>query len=269
MKLEIIIPAYNCKKTLHKTLASLEAQTNSNFYVHLIDDCSTENFNDIIQYHSKLNIKVTRNQKNLGCGMTRQVGIDNTDADYIAFLDADDVLMPYTVEVWRNMAESAQEVDIFHSYFYEQAIQNDTPILRLIKNGATWCHGKLYKVSFIKKYNIRNNSEVRYMDDAFFNSMCTELGRVSTIPIAMYIWLNNQESITRNGKMTSAACRYDFIHAMIISTQFLFSKGVKKIKHMPQTLEQLECLKNEFDEQTINEYNNLLSLLKEERKDYD
>ena len=99
MKLEIIIPAYNCKKTLHKTLASLEAQTNSNFYVHLIDDCSTENFNDIIQYHSKLNIKVTRNQKNLGCGMTRQVGIDNTDADYIAFLDAFPLVEGHTLVV--------------------------------------------------------------------------------------------------------------------------------------------------------------------------
>ena len=119
MTIEIIIPAYNCKKTLHRTLYSLECQTDTNFSVHIIDDCSTEDLTSIINMHKSLNIRFTRNEKNLGCGMTRQVGIDSTYADYIAFLDSDDVLMPYTVEVWRNQAMIDPSADLFHSYFYE------------------------------------------------------------------------------------------------------------------------------------------------------
>lgn len=262
IKIEVIIAAYNCRNTLHRTLASLESQTDSNFYVHIIDDCSTEDFSDIIKYHNKLDIKVTRNKLNLGAGMSKQVGIDMTDADYIAFLDSDDVLMPYTVEIWRNMATSSPSTDVFHSYFYEQKIEKEIPVLKLIQNGYTWIHGKLYKTSFIKHYDIRHNQEIKYMDDSYFNSMCTELGKVSIIPLPMYMWLNNHKSLTRDGKMTSDACRYDFIHGMILSTQFLINQGVKTIRHMDATLKNLEQVKPEFSDNTLREYEKLLTLLK-------
>ena len=53
-----------------------------------------------------MNLRVTRNAKNLGCGMTRQVGIDNTTADYIAFLDSDDVYAPtFLEEMYKTIKE--------------------------------------------------------------------------------------------------------------------------------------------------------------------
>lgn len=260
-KIEIIIPIFNGRDTLGRTLASLESQTNADFTVHIIDDCSTEAIDDIIAYHSNLNIKVTRNKENIRQGMSRQVGIDLTDADYIAFLDSDDVLMPYTVEMWHNSIIRSPNTDIFHSYFYEQIPDNGITALDLKTEGYTWFHGKLYKVSFIKKYDIRFVPDVIYMDDSFFNSICTELGSMAIIHIPMYIWINNENSLTRNGRMTKDACRYDFIHGLILSTEFLYSKGVKNIKHMKKTLKTLESVKHEFGDKTLNEYNKLLNLL--------
>jgi glycosyltransferase involved in cell wall biosynthesis len=49
----IIIPAYNCSKTLGRTLDSLVQQTNKEFSVVIIDDCSTENILDIINSYEK------------------------------------------------------------------------------------------------------------------------------------------------------------------------------------------------------------------------
>lgn len=256
-KIEIIIPVYNGRATLGRTLASLEAQTCTEFAVHIVDDCSTETYDDIVGKYNSLNTRITRNEENVGCGMSRQVGIDSTNADYIAFLDADDVLMPYTVEMWHKAIYDVPNADIFHSHFLEET----ETVLKLKKDGFTFCHGKLYKVSFIRKYNIRNSREIKYMDDSFFNSMCTELGNVAVIGMPMYIWMNNRDSITRNGKMTSDACRYDFIHGIILSTQFVRSKGVKTIKHMEGTLKILESIKHEFSEKTLNEYNRLLKLI--------
>ena len=255
--LEIIIPIYNGRATIGRTLESLATQTNTSFAVHIVDDYSTETYDDIVKRYNNLNIRITRNKENVGCGMSRQVGIDSTNADYIAFLDADDVLMPYTVEMWHKAICDVPNADIFHSHFLEQT----ETVLRLKKDGFTFCHGKLYKVSFIKKYDIRNSREIKYMDDSFFNSMCTELGDVAIIGVPMYIWMNNRDSITRSGKMTSDACRYDFIRGIILSTQFVYSKGVKTIKHMAGTLKVLESIKHEFSEKTLNEYNKLLELL--------
>lgn len=263
MKFEIIIPAYNCTKTLNRTLASLEAQTYNDFYVHIIDDNSTENILPIVNQHMlNLKIKITRNEKNLGCGMTRQIGIDLTDADFIAFLDSDDVLMPYTVETWANMALTNPEYDIFHSYFYEQKKVEGDSALILHKNGFTWCHGKLYKTEFIRKWNIKNLPEVKYSDDSFFNSMCTELGKVTVIPIATYIWINNPDSITRSKEsLYEVEKYYDFIHAMRLSIEFVYKNGITNISHLPKTMNAINSYVEYFDDKCKNEYNMLIELI--------
>lgn len=257
MVIEIIIPAYNCSKTLNKTLSSLECQTDSNFLVHVIDDNSTEDLSSIISSHQTLNIRTTKNKTNLGCGMTRQVGIDNTTADYIAFLDSDDVLMPYSVEVWRKMAENNKDIDVFHSYFYEQ--KNDEILLH--QNGFTWCHGKLYKVNFIKKWDIRNNPEVKLADDSYFNSICFELGKMNVIQLPMYFWIDNKNSITRSGKETFQYKIYDFVHAMKLSVMFVKDKGIEKINHITNTINNIELCVSMFDEKTKAEYEQLKQFL--------
>ena len=55
--INVIIPAYNCSKTLGRTLASLVAQTDTDFEVTVVDDCSTEDIKTIVDgYKDKLNI---------------------------------------------------------------------------------------------------------------------------------------------------------------------------------------------------------------------
>lgn len=257
MKIEVIIPSYNCTKTLHRTLSSLETQTDTDFLVHVIDDCSTEDLKPIIEQHKRLNLRVTRNDQNKGCGMTRQVGIDLTEADYIAFLDSDDVLMPYTVEMWRNMTKQFPSIDVFHSHIYEQVKSGNKSAVVLHEFGFNYCHGKLYKVDFIKKYGIRNRPDIKYADDSFFNSICTELGEVAIIPLPMYVWLNNENSITRREDLFAKGSAYDFIMAMIHAIEFLREKNIKEITHLPNTIKYLEQAAHLFDEKTKEVYEQL------------
>lgn len=237
--IEVIIPAYNCFSTLRNTLYSLAAQIDKNFKVLLVDDCSTEDILSIVdEFKNILDIRYIRNECNLGCGMTRQTGIDNAVGDYITFLDSDDVFMPYTIEVFNKISKSRPNVNIFHSYFYEQEIYNGTSSFVLHKDGYTWCHGKLYKMEFLKKYNIRNLPEVKYADDSFFNSMCSELSDYSIIEFPMMVWLNNKDSITRKTDgIYQKEKMSDFINAMMISVQFVSKyKSVAEISHLPYTL---------------------------------
>ena len=171
--IDVIIPAYNCTATLDRTLGSLVAQFNKNFKVTIVDDCSTEDIKSIIdKYTHLLNIKYVRNEKNMKCGMSRQVGIDNSESEYFTFLDSDDTFMPYTISVFYENIERYPEIDVFNSYFYSTD-KNDK--ISLIKHGITWCHGRLYKRSFINKYGIRNNPKIKWGDDSYFNSMCDTL----------------------------------------------------------------------------------------------
>lgn len=239
--IDVIIPAYNCTATLDRTLGSLVAQFNKNFKVTIVDDCSTEDIKSIIdKYTHLLNIKYIRNEKNMRCGMSRQVGIDNSESEYFTFLDSDDTFMPYTISVFYENIERYPEIDVFNSYFYSTD-KNDK--ISLIKHGITWCHGRLYKRSFINKYGIRNNPKIKWGDDSYFNSMCDTLNTKGfmTIPIPMMVWLNNNNSATRSS--TSGFQKEglsDFIFAMNESIKFLKQHmNVKDIKFIPGTIKHI------------------------------
>lgn len=236
--INVIIPAYNCRSTLGRTLASLVAQTDANFEVIIVDDCSTEDIKPIVDdYVNKLNIIYIRNEQNLGCGMTRQVGIDNATQKFITFLDSDDMFMPYTVETFNSIIEKNPDTEYLHSFFYEQVIIDGNPALFLWKDNYTACHGKLYNTDLIKKYNIHNSPEVKWADDSFFNSMCSELMNMSIINVPTVLWTNNKNSIMRRQDIErDASVKEDFLNAMLLSAEFVL-KQKGHIDHLQNTIE--------------------------------
>ena len=92
-KASIIIPYYKKKNTIKRTIKSAISQTYSNLEIILIYD--DEDKSDLI-YLKNLKktdkrIRIIINKKNLGAGLSRNVGILNSNGKYICFLDADDV----------------------------------------------------------------------------------------------------------------------------------------------------------------------------------
>lgn len=193
MKLDVIIPAYNCASTLGRTLDSLVGQTNIDFSVLIVDDCSTQDIISIVDmYRDKLTIQYIRNHKNLGCGMSRQRGIDETSADYITFLDADDILLPNAIDVWTTEIHRA-EPDVICSQFLFASKEN----IVLRDNGLTMCHGKVYSVDFLRKYDIGESPDVTCVDDAYLNWQAFDLAQnISVLPDITHIQINTQGSIT-------------------------------------------------------------------------
>ena len=235
--INVIIPAYNCRATLDRTFSSLVAQTDPNFEVIIVDDCSTEDLKSIVDdYTNKLNIIYIRNEQNLGCGMSRQVGIDNATQKFITFLDSDDMFMPYTVETFNSIIEANPDTEYLHSYFYEQIVIDNNPAIYLWKDNYTACHGKLYNVELIKKYGIRNSPLVKWADDSFFNSMCSELMNMSIINVPTVLWTNNKNSIMRRQDVErDASVKEDFLNAMLLSAEFVL-KQKGHIDHLQNTI---------------------------------
>lgn len=236
----IIIPAYNCSATLGRTLSSLVSQTDTEFEVIVVDDCSTENIKTIIDdYSSKLNIVYIRNETNLGCGMTRQVGIDNSIQKFFCFLDSDDILMPYAAETFNSIISENPDTELVHSYFYEQTVIDNNPALILRKDGFMWCHGKLYNRELIDKFGIKNSPLVRWADDSYFNSMCSELMEMQLIRLPMYLWCNNKNSVIRreNPERDRLVCS-DFLNAMKMSMEFVLQYK-NNVSHLKETISRI------------------------------
>lgn len=237
--ISIIIPAYNCSSTLERTLASLVAQTDQNFEVIVVDDCSVEDISSIVRdYSKKLRINYIRHEKNVGCGMSRQTGIDNVITTHFTFVDSDDILMPYTVETFNSFVKVNPDVELIHSYFYQQTMSTEgIPAYMLHKRGFDWCHGKVYSTDAVRRFDIRNDPSIRWSDDGYFNSICLELFSMSVIQMPTYIWTNTLTSAMRkNDSLRDKAYYIDLLQAMIKSCEFV-SRYKDHIEHVQFTVD--------------------------------
>ena len=90
-KISIIIPVFNASKTIKKAVDSLLNQTLKDFNIVLVDDGSTDDSAIICDnYANEYKNVIVVHKKNGGISSSRNAGIDATDTEYIAFLDADD-----------------------------------------------------------------------------------------------------------------------------------------------------------------------------------
>ena len=93
MKISVIIPVYNAAAYLTKAVTSALDQPEVAEVV-LVEDASPDNALEIAQQLAKSDkrVKVFQHpdKKNHGAGASRNLGIEKSTFDYIAFLDADD-----------------------------------------------------------------------------------------------------------------------------------------------------------------------------------
>lgn len=95
----IIVPCFNAENTLKTCLNSLLMQTYPNIEIIIVDDCSKDESFDIAQSFTHFeNIKVIKNDRNLGAYASRNIGAKVAKGSYITVMDADDWSHPQKIE---------------------------------------------------------------------------------------------------------------------------------------------------------------------------
>ena len=88
----IIMPSYNTANFIEETIASVLSQTYTNWELIIVDDCSTDNTDEVVQkYLSDERIKYFKNEKNSGAAVSRNRALREANGKWIAFLDSDDL----------------------------------------------------------------------------------------------------------------------------------------------------------------------------------
>ncbi|NJN29045.1 MAG: glycosyltransferase family 2 protein [Synechococcales cyanobacterium RM1_1_8] len=97
-KVSIIIPAYNALEYLPQALASVDNQGFNDFEVIIINDGSSDGIEEWFKQHIQDAKYRLITQTNQGISGARNRGVQASQGDYIAFLDADDMWAPSKLE---------------------------------------------------------------------------------------------------------------------------------------------------------------------------
>lgn len=93
MKLSIIVPIYNVENYIEHCVSSILNQSYSDFEVIFVNDGSKDNsihiLEKILKKYTELKYKII-NKENAGLPQARKTGFDNSEGEYIAFIDSDD-----------------------------------------------------------------------------------------------------------------------------------------------------------------------------------
>lgn len=96
----VIIPIYNVEKYLKTCLDSVLNQTYKDLEIILIDDGSPDKCPYICDEYAEKDNRVTViHQENKGCALARNLGLDVCTGQYISFVDSDDSLELFCIEM--------------------------------------------------------------------------------------------------------------------------------------------------------------------------
>ena len=115
--ISIIIPVYNAELYLEECLYSIIEQTYSELEIILINDGSTDSSGKLCNAIAKKDERISvLHISNNGASHARNLGIENSNGNYILFINADDKITPHTVETLINTMLT-NEVDIVVTSF--------------------------------------------------------------------------------------------------------------------------------------------------------
>lgn len=139
INLSFIIPVYNSEKFIQKCIESLVRQeTKYEYEIILIDDGSTDASSSIIdEYAKRISYVHAYHQKNKGISVTRNRGITYARGEYIAFIDNDDFVSQYYVEILLNRAYE-KDADMVKCGHYRWDVDKNSIMSTVKYNDASY-----------------------------------------------------------------------------------------------------------------------------------
>lgn len=198
----LIVPVFNTERFLEKCLDSLLDQTYDNYEIICVDDCSPDNSSAILAKYQQEHpdrIILLKNDSNMGLGLTRQHGIEESRGSYLMFIDSDDYVEKDYVQEYVKAAEATDADIVIGGYIRDAGDQRSVcfppgPKWAPITFASAWA--KLYRKALITDNDIAFSAS-RCSEDVFF-TLCTFYARArcSIIEYAGYHYVLNNTSIT-------------------------------------------------------------------------
>lgn len=179
----VVIPVYNNRETIVRTIESALAQTLPPLEIIVVDDGSTDDSATSAQNIFGDKIRVICFPENRGPSAARNAGIEAVQGTHIAFLDADDYWLPEKLERMATVLETHPEALLtFHDRTLFPEISGNSnavryPLWRFLTRNpvATPC-------AVVRRTALRFDERLRWMEDHDYFLRHAEAGLVYFLP---------------------------------------------------------------------------------------
>lgn len=213
----IILPNRNYAPFIPDAIASIKAQTLTDWECIIIDDASTDNsvevINNLIADDNRFKLIASKSPR--GISTSRNLGINAARGEYISFLDSDDCYAEFFLEMMVKLAREADvevagalakivdedfhfkvsdtEWNTYDYIFFENPVDMiKTPQVRK----WIWCWRKIYKRSLLKHIRFRDEMKVNGDDVMFMMDLQWRVPRVAESNIEGVYHRAHKASIT-------------------------------------------------------------------------
>ena len=189
-KISVIVPIYNAETKMQKCIESLRNQTLEDIEIILVNDCSTDNSQEVLGKVAEEDSRIVliQNVENQGTFVSRKRGVEVANSEYIMFADQDDW---YELDAFEKLYDAISEknVDIL---MYGVNPVNKTGIdteasekkwrqklkvkyeklqgehCHKIENHMTWLWNKIVKAEVCKNaFAHSENEHLTFVEDAY------------------------------------------------------------------------------------------------------
>ena len=209
----MVVPIYNVEDYLVSCLESLADQTFRDTEVILVDDGSPDTSGDLAEEFAagRENWRVLH-VENGGLGRARNIGLDAATADYIAFIDSDDVVPRDAFELMMHAIEgSGSDIVSGGVLRYDGARTRPSGLHRravpetriathvrqmpsLLYDTTAW--NKVYRRTFLLQHGLRFPEGVLYEDLPLTIPALCLAGPVACVHEPVYAWRTRQHGLS-------------------------------------------------------------------------
>jgi glycosyltransferase involved in cell wall biosynthesis len=103
----VVIPVFNGAERARRAVASVVGQPGPRVEVVVVDDGSTEDLGELLSELRRLGLRIIRSMTNQGPAAARNLGARATGAEWLIFLDSDDLMLPGGLSILAGEVDEA------------------------------------------------------------------------------------------------------------------------------------------------------------------
>lgn len=258
MNVSVIIPIYNVEQYIEECIASVAAQTYKDFDIIAINDCSTDSSLEILRecidkYNiPKDRISIIDHERNRGISAARNTGILHSTAEYLYFLDSDDIITPDCLEkLVKASLQHGKSMDMVVGNYRIDGPELGCPHITVKRSWLNrkkyikaYCKEKVYpmpwnrlvKRDFIIKHGLYFEEGLIHEDTLWNFQILQYIGNVGIVQDDTYIYRVRNNSIQSSQDFTKHFTANTYIIGKL--SDIMFNSSLKWNRHVYNFVEE-------------------------------